>query len=225
MQQKYYILTQAPIMIIAEYHFECKNRTGEMDIRLIFCNFEVTLFSMGLSAAQQKFIQAWGDMSSSWGISKTMSQIYALLFSSPESMDTDSIMLRLDISRGNANMNLRELLDWGLVKKESKPPGRKDYYSAEKDVWLLTSLILVERQKRELKPVTDALENIIVQLHADESGLGRELTEEEKSFEENIRQLSEFLILFNDFTARVLPYLKEKNIRRLDKLLNLLKNI
>ena len=164
-------------------------------------------------------------MSSSWGISRTMSQIYALLFSTEEALDTDTIMERLHISRGNANMNLRELLEWGLVKKESRPPGRKDYYSAEKDVWLLTSLILVERQKRELKPVTDALNEMIQELQADQEGNPKELSGEEKAFAEHMQQLCDFLILFNDFTAKVLPYLKEKNIRRLDKLLQVLNAI
>jgi len=40
-----------------------------------------------------------------------------------------------------------------------------------------------------------------------------------------MQQLCDFLILFNDFTAKVLPYLKEKNIRRLDKLLQVLNAI
>jgi DNA-binding transcriptional regulator GbsR (MarR family) len=193
--------------------------------RIFFSNFEPESAHMELSPAQQKFIQTWGDMSSSWGISRTMSQIYALLFSTEEALDTDTIMERLHISRGNANMNLRELMEWGLVKKQSRPPGRKDYYSAEKDVWLLTSLILVERQKRELKPVTDALNEMIRELHADQEGNPKEMSEEEKAFAEHMQQLCDFLILFNDFTAKVLPYLKEKNIRRLDKLLQVLNAI
>lgn len=164
-------------------------------------------------------------MSSSWGISRTMSQIYALLFSTHLAMDTDAIMEKLDISRGNANMNLRELMEWGLVRKESRPPGRKEYFSAEKDVWLLTSLILVERQKRELKPVTDALQEIIRELQAGSSGSDTQMSPEDREFAEHVQQLCDFLILFNEFTAKALPYLREKNIRRLDKLLNLLNSL
>jgi DNA-binding transcriptional regulator GbsR (MarR family) len=175
-----------------------------------------------LSPARERFIRTWGEMSSSWGISKTMSQIYALLFASADAMDTDTIMNKLQISRGNANMNLRELLEWGLIRKEMHPPGRKEYFAAVKDVWLLTSLILVERQKRELKPVTDAIEEILAQLKADAGGENVPLPEEEKEFANHLMQLRDFLILFNEFTARALPYLKEKNIRRLDKLLQAL---
>lgn len=169
-----------------------------------------------LSPARQQFIQTWGDMSSSWGISRTMSQIYALLFSSPLPLDTDSIMEKLAISRGNANMNIRELIHWGLVRKEIKPPARKEFFSAEKDVGLLTSLILVERQKRELKPVTDAIEEIIQSIKQEAA---ENPSAEDEEFVAQLQQLRDFLILFNEFTARALPYLKEKNIRRLDKLL------
>jgi hypothetical protein len=84
---------------------------------------------------------------------------------------------------------------------------------------------LVERQKRELKPVTDALNEMIRELHADQEGNPKEMSEEEKAFAEHMQQLCDFLILFNDFTAKVLPYLKEKNIRRLDKLLQVLNAI
>jgi DNA-binding transcriptional regulator GbsR (MarR family) len=178
--------------------------------------------NLELSPARQRFIQTWGEMSSSWGISKTMSQIYALLFASAEPMNTDAIMEQLQISRGNANMNLRELQDWGLIRKEIHPPGRKEFFSAVKDVGLLTSMILVERQKRELKPVTDAIENILNQLKADAGGAGIPLSAEEQEFASHLEQLRDFLILFNEFTARALPYLKEKNIRRLDKLLQTL---
>jgi DNA-binding transcriptional regulator GbsR (MarR family) len=44
-------------------------------------------------------------------------------------------MEELSISRGNANMNIRELTDWGLVTKVFKPGERRDYFIGEKDVW------------------------------------------------------------------------------------------
>jgi len=179
---------------------------------------------MEIHPALQHFIQTWGEMSSSWGISRTMSQIYALLFIRINPLDTDTIMESLDISRGNANMNLRALLDWGLVKKVTMPSSRKEYFTAVKDVGLLTSLILVERQKRELIPVTDALNTIVKEIEESELIPGTVLSEEELTFRENIKQLIDFLFLFNDFTSRMLPYLKEKNIRRVDKILQILES-
>ena len=67
--------------------------------------------------ALARFIEFWGDMASNWGINRTMAQIHALLYAVERPLDTDEIMERLQISRGNANMNLRSLVDWNLVKK------------------------------------------------------------------------------------------------------------
>ena len=68
-------------------------------------------------AALERFIVFWGEMASNWGINRTMAQIHALLYVSEEALDTDRIMERLQISRGNANMNLRSLMSWSLVYK------------------------------------------------------------------------------------------------------------
>jgi len=67
-----------------------------------------------------------------------MAQIHALLYAELEPMDTDAIMEELRISRGNANMNLRKLNEWGLVHKVSVEGDRKDYFIAEKmsGIWL-----------------------------------------------------------------------------------------
>src|SRR3712207_4865863 len=71
--------------------------------------------------AQERFILFWGEMASSWWINRTMAQIHALLYASEAPLDTDEIMERLQISRGNANMNLRSLTNWDLVRKTHIP--------------------------------------------------------------------------------------------------------
>lgn len=68
---------------------------------------------MELVEAKKKFIETWGKLGSEWGINRTMAQVHALLLISPEALTTEDIMETLDISRGNANMNLRELIGWG----------------------------------------------------------------------------------------------------------------
>src|SRR6188474_963118 len=112
---------------------------------------------MKLNEAQDKFIQAWGTLGSSWGINRTMAQIHALLLVSPDALSTEEIMEDLNISRGNANMNIRALLDWNLVYKELKPGERREYFSAEKDIWKVATQVIRERRKRELEPVLKVL--------------------------------------------------------------------
>lgn len=115
---------------------------------------------MKLVEAKSQFIQAWGTLGSKWGINRTMAQLHALLMISPDPLSTEQMMDELDISRGNVNMNVRELMGWGLVEKIYKPGERKEYFRAEKDVWKITRQVARERKKRELEPVLKVLEAV-----------------------------------------------------------------
>ena len=115
---------------------------------------------MELQAAKQKFIQSWGALGSSWGIIRTMAQIHALLLVAPDPLSADEIMEELQISRGNANMNIRALIDWGLLFKTLKTGDRKEYFIAEKDMWEVMKCIITQRKKRELEPMLKVLDEI-----------------------------------------------------------------
>jgi DNA-binding transcriptional regulator GbsR (MarR family) len=115
---------------------------------------------MTLDEAKKQFIHAWGRLGSEWGINRTMAQVHALLIISPRPLSTENIMEALSISRGNANMNLRELINWTLVSRELVPGERKEYFSAEKNVWEIAKRIARERKRRELEPVMRELEQL-----------------------------------------------------------------
>lgn len=115
---------------------------------------------MKLTESKEKFINAWGTLGTSWGINRTMAQVHALLLISPEALSAEEIMEELNISRGNANMNIRTLIDWGLVFKEIKSGERKEFFVAEKDIWLVFKQIAKERRKRELEPIFKVLEEV-----------------------------------------------------------------
>lgn len=109
---------------------------------------------------KEKFIQAWGSLGTEWGINRTMAQVHALLMIAPNALSADEIMGELKISRGNANMNIRALMDWGLVFKELKPGDRKEYFIGEKDMWKVVRQIIINRKKKELEPMLRILEEI-----------------------------------------------------------------
>ncbi len=115
---------------------------------------------MKLDDAKQQFIQHWGILGTQWGINRTMAQIHALLLVSPEPMSADEIMSELQISRGNTNMNVRDLMDWGIVEKVLKPGERKEFFSAEKDIWVVAMKIIKERKRREVEPIINALNQL-----------------------------------------------------------------
>lgn len=118
---------------------------------------------MKLKEAQQQFIASWGAFGTNWGINRTMAQIHALLLITPDPLSQDDMMEQLSISRGNVNMNIRDLIDWGLVARVLIPGERKEFFSAEKDMWKVATLIMKERKKKELDPIMrliDHLQNI-----------------------------------------------------------------
>lgn len=112
---------------------------------------------MKLAEAKAQFIQTWGSLGAQWGINRTMAQIHALLMIMPDPLSADDIMTELNISRGNTNMNVRELINWGLVERILIPGERKEYFTAEKDIWKVATEITRERKRRELDPIIKVL--------------------------------------------------------------------
>ncbi|PPK96231.1 DNA-binding transcriptional regulator GbsR (MarR family) [Nonlabens xylanidelens] len=115
---------------------------------------------MKLEEGRSKFIQAWGSLGSSWGISKSMAQIHALLLSYPEGLSADEIMEQVQLSRGNVNTNVRELINWRLVRKETVLGERKEFFVALHDVHTISQNIMEERKRRELEPVRRLLNEL-----------------------------------------------------------------
>ena len=107
-------------------------------------------------------IQTWGQLSAEWGINRTMGQIQALLMISPDPMTADQIIEELGVSRGNVSMNLRSLVEWGVVHKVYISGERKEHYASEKDAWKMALQIAKERKRRELDPIIKSLQHIQV---------------------------------------------------------------
>lgn len=142
---------------------------------------------MEFKEAKNKFVQTWGALGSQWGINKTMAQIHALLMIAPEPLSMEDVMGELQISRGNASMNLRALMDWGIVYKEFKQGERKEFFTAEKDLDELAVKIAQERSKREIKPALKVLKEV-------SSAVKENKTDEAKHFTEQTTKLYDFVL-------------------------------
>ncbi|MFD0993241.1 GbsR/MarR family transcriptional regulator [Tenacibaculum geojense] len=137
---------------------------------------------MKLEDAKIKYIHTWGSLATSWGINKTMAQVHALLLSSTKPLSAEEIMEALKISRGNVNMNVRALIDWGIVRKELVVGERKEFFVADKDIWELFKQVTKERKKREIEPVLKILDEL-------KSGV-EEDSEEAETFKKLMNDLS-----------------------------------
>lgn len=161
---------------------------------------------MEFKEAKNKFIQTWGALGSQWGINKTMAQIHALLMVSPEPLSMEDIMEELLISRGNASMNLRALMDWGIVYKEYKSGERKEFFTAEKDLDELAVKIAQERSKREIKPALRVLKDV--------SSIKGTETRETKHFVDQTSKLYDFVLKADNMIDKVTEF-KDNWIGRL----------
>ncbi|WP_343707667.1 MarR family transcriptional regulator [Flavobacterium sp.] len=150
---------------------------------------------MEFKEAKNKFVQTWGALGSQWGINKTMAQIHALLMVSNEAVSMEDIMEELQISRGNASMNLRSLMDWGIVYKEFKAGERKEFFTAEKDLDELAVKISRERSKREIKPTLKILKEVST-IEAKDSA-------EEKHFVDQTEKLYDFVLKVDNILDKV----------------------
>jgi len=113
---------------------------------------------MEFSENKEKFISEWGKLCMNWGVKRAMGQIHGALLISDRSLCAEELMQVLKMSRGNINMNLRELIDWGLIHKVLITGQRKEFFEAEKDFWKVFKLIVIRRKKKELDPMLQLLE-------------------------------------------------------------------
>ncbi len=148
---------------------------------------------MEFEKAKDTFIQTWGKLGSEWGINRTMAQVHALLLIAPEPLSTDEIMEALNISRGNANMNLRDLINWTLIEKVIKSGDRKEYFSAEKDIWEIARRITRERKRREIEPLKKVLKELSLIKHAKKDASTKLSTKEVKQFTTTVSELHQFV--------------------------------
>ena len=153
---------------------------------------------MEFKEAKNKFIQTWGALGSQWGINKTMAQIHALLMVSHEPVSMEDIMEELQISRGNASMNLRALMDWGIAYKEYKAGERREFFTAEKDLDELAVKISRERSKREIKPALKVLKEV--------SSIKSDNTEAEKHFVDQTTKLYDFVLKADNVLDKITEY-------------------
>ena len=111
--------------------------------------------------AVDRFILAWGEMGGFWGVNRSVAQIHAFLYMSPEPMTAEDISVGLAMARSNVSNSLKELLRWGLVRRVLVKGDRREYFEAEADVWEMATRIAAGRKEREVDPALAALRKCV----------------------------------------------------------------
>ena len=151
----------------------------------------------GLEAAKSLYIRRWGEMAASWGISRTMAEIHALLYLATEPLCTDDLMEQLAVSRGSTSMNLRELVNWGLVQRIHRRGDRKEYFEAEKDVWAMFETITRERRRREIQPIVETIERCVAMIDQEKKAAPSSVRKDSDVYRKRFTDILEFCDLMN----------------------------
>src|ERR1700742_1678834 len=122
---------------------------------------------MKITDSEQQFILHWGEMGARWGVNRTVAQVHALLYLSPEALTAEEIADTLSVARSNVSTSLRELQNWDLVQATHQMGDRRDFFSTSQDVWQLFLTVLQQRVEREIEPTIAALERLAVEARAE----------------------------------------------------------
>ena len=166
---------------------------------------------MKLSPAVEKYVLHWGEMGTRWGTNRTVAQIQALLYLSPEPLHADQIVEALSVARSNVSTSIRELQSYGLVRMTHVLGDRRDYFESLHDVWELFRVIIEQRKQRELNPTLSMLRTAAAEVH-DEA-------ETHPVTKERIRNMLEFVETTSDWYEQIndIPTATLKKLMKLGK--------
>lgn len=167
---------------------------------------------MILPPAARKFIVHWGEMGARWGINRSVAQIHALLYVSPEPLAADAIAETLAIARSNVSTGIKELQSWGLVRATQTLGDRRDHFETSTDVWELFRIIIRERKRREFDPTLALLRECV-----DEADTADSAASAMPQLGERLKAMLEFMELTDTWGERAVR-LSPSNLRRLAKL-------
>jgi DNA-binding transcriptional regulator GbsR (MarR family) len=122
---------------------------------------------MQLSDSAKQFILHWGEMGTRWGVNRTVAQVHALLYLSPESLTAEDIAETLSVARSNVSTSLKELQNWNLVQIDSRIGDRRDYFQTSTDVWTLFLTVVEQRVEREIIPTVTMLRRCALEAQAE----------------------------------------------------------
>jgi HTH-type transcriptional regulator, glycine betaine synthesis regulator len=115
--------------------------------------------------ARTHFIESTGRIAQFWGFPKALGGIYGAIFLSPTSVSLDSLVGEVGVTKGAVSTHVRALESLQLIIRETKLGDRKDYYTAEPDLWRVVKNVLGQREKvefdRALRGVEESLSMLL----------------------------------------------------------------
>ncbi len=150
---------------------------------------------MIITPLMETYILHWGEMGTRWGVNRTVSQIHALLYLSPEPMHAEQIASLLSVARSNVSTSLKELQSWDLIQVSNVLGDRRDHFRVRGDTWQMLLTIIEGRKRREIDPVLTMLRQCELDMEAD--------NDTPESVKEKIRDMSVFVSTLTDWYEQI----------------------
>ena len=118
----------------------------------------------------RRFIEEAGNTTQSLGLGRVAGQLYAYLYFSNVPCNLADMQKALGISKGSASTTVRQLEQWGAVRKVWIKGDRKDFYEA--DTWFgkIIKNVVVDLVGKRMRSYADLLENIEKVLEVEKNG-------------------------------------------------------
>lgn len=150
---------------------------------------------MKITPLMERYILHWGEMGTRWGVNRTVSQIHALLYLSPEALNAEQISTLLSVARSNVSTSLKELQSWDLVQVSNVLGDRRDHFMVKGDTWTMLLTIIEGRKRREIDPILTMLRQCELEMEEDK--------ETPDGVKQQIRQMSTFVSTLTEWYEQI----------------------
>ncbi len=154
---------------------------------------------MKLNPVARRFVLHWGEMSSKWGVDRTVAQIHALLFVSGP-LPAGEIADALDVTLPIVRTSIDELRSWNLIEVVHPAGDSRDHFETSTDAWDLFHTIVRERKERDFDPTVRILQECV-----DSSDLSKET-------EATQQRIRETLVLMESLSTWAEQMLKRETV-------------
>jgi DNA-binding transcriptional regulator GbsR (MarR family) len=117
--------------------------------------------SSELQTTRDQLVESAGRLTQSTGVGRSLGQIFMHIYLHREPQTLDDLTHALSISKGGASMAVRQLEQWGALKKRWIKGDRKDYYEATEDFGRMVRRAMLDVAGRRIEETDRVLNDAV----------------------------------------------------------------